>query len=182
MAKKPTQTEADLLTRIDSIRGDIESIRNDLEDLAAASLTAAEAKQHATAAVSHMAQSFNLPSLARTFAHQNRATHGTDTVFRHIGWLDIADSRAVLALLAVTLPDALEKALHTEIDRQVGDAGISAAERARRVEAAEQRLFELGCEEERLIVEAESAGQVIYRRPDCDPACVLGFFASVEAA
>lgn len=173
--KRPSRptTPTDLLSEIDRVRGDIQAVRAELEDLALAPLPAPEAKVHASAAVSHMAATFNLPALARAFTSPDRGTHAPDTVFRHANVLDIRNEHAGLALLAVALPDALEKALHTEIDRQIGDAGVSAAERAQRVEKLEQRLFELGCEEERLICQAEAAGLVVYRRPDCDPAAVL---------
>lgn len=178
---KPT-APTDLLSEIDRVRSAIQATRHELADLADAPLPASEAKQHATAAIAHMAQSFNLPALARAFTSPDRGTHAPDTVFRHANVLDIRNEHAGLALLAVALPDALEKALHRSIDEQIGDAGVSATERAQRVEVLEQRLFELGCEEERLVCQAEDNGLTVYRRADADPACVLGFFTDDEAA
>lgn len=182
--KRPTKPTAptDLLAAIDRVRADIEAARAELEDLAYAPTEATEAKKHASAAVSHMAQSFNLPALARAFTSPDRGTHAPDTVFRHANVLDIRSEHAGLALLAVALPDALERAIHAEIDRVVGDSGVSAAERAKRVEELEQRLFKMETTEEALVVQAESAGIEAFRRPDCDPAAVLGIFIDDEAA
>ncbi|WP_367025183.1 hypothetical protein ABZN20_10265 [Methylococcus sp. ANG] len=175
-------TNTDLPAELERVRGDILRTKDDLEDLAHAPLTADMAKRNASAAVAHMAQSFDLPRLARTFANPDRRSHGIDAISRHVDGHPSRNEHAVMALLAAVLPDALEKALHHSIDEQIGDTGISSDNRAQRVEALEQRLFELGCQEERLVCAAESAGLAVFRRADVDPACVLALCTSDEAA
>lgn len=53
-------------------------------------------------------------------------------------------------------------------------AGLPAAERAARVAELESKILRLEREEEAAIRDAEVAGVVIERRPDADPAAVLG--------
>lgn len=75
-------------------------------------------------------------------------------------------------------PAGLTKKL-TALARPHATGAVPLAERPQRQADLERRLFKLEVEEERLIVQAESAGVEIFRRHDLDP---LVFFSIEEPA
>jgi hypothetical protein len=94
-----------------------------------------------------------------------------------LGWRDdiVTGKEAVLAILARAAPDLLHAALAKAIEGQGQRGGaMPAAARHERIAALEQRLRELELLEEACILRAAGAGQELLRRPDANPAAVLG--------
>ena len=79
-------------------------------------------------------------------------------------------------LFFMLMGDTIRAALKAEVAKfyQGKTPGLSAAERAAKLDQLDAEIFEREVEEEKLISEAEDAGLQVDRRPDADPVAVLG--------
>jgi hypothetical protein len=101
------------------------------------------------------------------------AQDGVGTIFNPA--VTSANIDGVGSMLGWLAKDALITRLHEEIDRLDYRPGPPLADRPKLVAALKKSLAELEHREEVMIVAAEDAGHIIPRRPDADPAVVLGY-------
>lgn len=96
--------------------------------------------------------------------------HGNAAVFEAPGAAPVSLDMGPL-LLAFLGKSALKKALSGIVD--VLPEGLSPQEKAKRLKTIEAELYSLEVAEEAAIVDAESAGESILRRPDARPEIIL---------
>lgn len=102
------------------------------------------------------------------------AAHTTAAEF-HREFSGASLAKLLQDLIAVAVQQQLLTSVQTALDRLLGSDGISDAARAEQIAARTHRLEILNAEEEMLLEALETGGVTVTRRPDVDPAVVLGF-------
>lgn len=90
--------------------------------------------------------------------------------------VSFAEIRQLEALLVVSNRPAIQAALERAADEAAqkrGGWGVSEAERVKRLNELDDRIFDLELAEERLLEDLESRGLTVQRRPDADVYAVL---------
>lgn len=78
-----------------------------------------------------------------------------------------------LALIAWVMPEAISNAIVREVRKQSA-GGVSAAEKARRIDTLTAAILQKEHVEEALVVMAQARSESILRRNDADPRAILG--------
>lgn len=157
---------------ITAVRERIAETQAQITELENAPLPVSDARESARRTVERMAAKVAETGIGRSFF---AADGFAEDPIRGIVGAFGQQPDALGPLLAWLYPDALLAALGREIDAAAAGmtSGPPLAKRPPLRKKLEKDLYQLGVEEERLIVAAEAAGTVVYRRPDVDPAIVL---------
>lgn len=163
---KPTDHHA----RVEALRDQIAEIRDQIESAVDACVPVADALARVDEYVNAAARRAYAGNAAGRFEQQRyhppalmdeQGALSQRQAFEFIAWVD---------------PETLRKRLHAEVKaryEQRGDTGITDKERRERTVKLTAQLFELECEEERAICNAETVGVWINRRTDADPRAIL---------
>lgn len=186
MAKKSSlfaairEALADTTRSIDELRGQIAALQHERERIAGAPLDADSIRKRVFGL---------LESEGQAFAHRLRFGLGAARVPNSrpyeiqsltVGCRNerdpdagITTQRADLTGLLVWLVGDVVRERLEPVIAQLGDGGINNTERVERLAELDSKLLGFERQEEALIVEAETAGMRIVRRPDADPRVVL---------
>ncbi len=155
---------------VDSLRTEITNVREQIETAAEACVPLSEALTRADEYI----------DTAACLAHANNATGAFEQQQYHQPALmevyGSLNQRQVFEFVAWVDPEAVRSRLHAAIKaryEQRGDTGITGKELSERTVKLTAQLFELECEEERAICNAETVGVWINRRTDADPRAIL---------
>ena len=158
------------LKKLSEIRASIAETKSGLSRLQTASLPLADIEARVADTVAHWASKFDADYLGRAFASPGALVTPEDIELACAGeaaksvifaaWSDPEGLKA--KLLAAARPYAAPKGAVAQDDRPAYQRKL------------ESTLYDLETEEERLICQLESEGFDVFRRPDSDPAIVLG--------
>lgn len=154
------------------VRGEIEDLARDLTRVRRAPRSADEVKAAMRARIDAMARA-GMPKIHDLTAETPRidlfpSTLSGDTLGRMF-------NRTVMEnALAWLHGDAIKAALEAEIDRRVGEDGVSAQARTKAEAELPVAILALERREEALIERALMEGMEVGRRPDASPMAVLG--------
>lgn len=154
----------DLTQKIETIRSQIAKLKNELHQLRYMPIHPDDVADRVTEVVKALASDLNESFLGDLVC----APQADDDIFSRACYHDNRGG----VLHAWLDPAGLTKKL-TALAGPHAVGTIPLAERAAHQAALERRLFEMETAEEALVVQAESAGIEVYRRPDIDPAIVL---------
>lgn len=150
-----------LVDAVKRIRAEIARLAAEKSEVANALLPLAAQKEAASAWVNELVKSVNIRIKTEPFEAVFETNSGGFSIARWLAWF---------------APEALKARLHDELENQLPENALmlTGPERKTRLSEIKARLDRLGREEEALIMKAQEAGTEILRRPDADPACVLG--------
>lgn len=161
---------SDWQARVAKLREQIAALKDERSTLDSAPVPKAEAyariDQLIAATADHNGPSGYVLPRGHAFTVQDYQGRGLVNGSRH--------EDALGPLLAWLFPDVIRDKLRELVDAEYGGAaGVSEADRNKRLSAIYRELFELEVEEERAITAAEGDGVDLPRRPDADPAAIL---------
>lgn len=168
----------DNTAEVEKLRRKVRTLKGEMEDLELGRLTATETRERLHQWVDLQAErvdAFGLVASAtigsdaingqafKTSADgivQGAATNATVGIAPYLAWLD---------------PEAMKRRLTAELEAHADElcSDTPAKDRAAALKKARTELRTLETTEERLIVEAQSAGITIARRPDINPEIIL---------
>lgn len=173
---------------VEKLRAEIERTHDEIAWLNDAPITPAELKSRATEGCQAMAARFEAQRHLGVLANPGGGPRDVADMFTasssvaFVGELDVkpVNIDGIGPMLAWAMGGSLVQRLHAEIDRLEYRPGPPMAERPARLAALRAELRTLEVREEALICEAEESGVIIPRRPDADPAVILGYDPSGE--
>lgn len=157
----------DFTAKLEKLRAQIAAAQNALVQAGEAPVPLALALARADELVEGLADNYS-PPVTPFSEREYRAPSLVDPES-----FDLA--RAVASFVAWSVPNELRKKLRAEIQARYDGLpeGIDDKARAKRKAELREALFELECDEERLIVSAASEGQRFERRADVNPEAML---------
>lgn len=156
--------------RVDELRDKIAARRTELDQLPEASIPAPDAIARMTAWVDSQAAAFTIGANAFTGEQFSRPTTLLLTAIRNGNHMADVDTGPLLCWL---LGDVIKTKLTAAIKALPHAPGIPLAERPAAVQRLRDEIARLETAEERLIREAEAAGEPVIRRGDARPEIVL---------
>ena len=153
---------------VEELRAEITKTKNDIEAVEASPIDLATAKERIRLGIASIADEF-VERRFRTSSFMNHESRPELIAEHFIG----ADPFQLACWLQ---PEGVAQRLEGSFGKflEVYGPGLSPEERASRLATLRPHLRQLEKQEERLIGEAREAGVKIPRRPDADPAVVLG--------
>lgn len=156
--------------RVTELRSKIAARRTELEQLPEASIPASDAIARMTAWVDSQAAAFTTGANAFTGEQFSRPTTLLLTAIRNGNHMADVDAGPLLCWL---LGDVIKTRLKVGIEALPHAPGIPLAERPAAAQRLRDEIARLETAEERLVREAEAAGEPIVRRGDARPEIVL---------
>lgn len=156
---------------LDAIRVKIASKQRELAELTASPLLPAEVENRVDSLIDHWQSVVDADWLGRLLAAPGHIDHDDD----FLATAAAGSTVKLPALLATIAPSELRAyLLRSAKPWAAGKAGLSQLERLEKQQAIEAELFALEVEEESIVSALEAAHITVYRRPDADPAIILG--------
>lgn len=171
MKGRPYEDVSSLKSKVEAIRRKITELKSSKDDYFDAKVPKAIALERLDKAIADLASGYR----PRVAAFTWRDFQQPDLVDEARGYGGgSADLLPVAQFIAAIAPDQMRKFLADQIEREYsGGDGISDDDVLASASNIEAKLFELECQEERLICQAEEVGIFIARRHDADPKAML---------
>lgn len=156
--------------KLEQLRSKITSLQSEIRELRSMPLCPAECETRVDQVVETLSRQFDGDWLGRQIAGPGHIDMNSDPLFSTAA---AGSPDKVAAMIAWLMPDVLrDHLLDAARPHAIGE--LSEAGRQQGLAELASQLHETEVAEERLITELEASGQEVYRRPDVDPAVVLG--------
>lgn len=175
---------SDVSNAISSLRDEIMALREEREWLETGPLPKSEFIERICSSIDLASESFDSqPPIASALHADRNGNHELSYLFRINGTTNgyatgnvaHGDINANIGpMLCFFFGDQIKEKLLTTVEKMDYQEGPPDAERAALIANIDMRIHDLEVEEESIIETAESVGIEIMRRPDCNPAIVLG--------